>query len=88
MESLRLDKWLWFARFCKTRAVAQRLIEEGLVTINGRLADKPSFTVKPGDEVALPLGRELRRLRVLALAPRRGPATEARLLYQDLTGMQ
>ena len=96
MSSIRVDKWLWFARFCKTRGQAQRLIELGLVTINGRAVDKSS-AVAPGDEIVLPLvvhrdvghgdePRGVRRLRVLALAERRGPAPGARLLYEEIGG--
>ena len=84
MDSLRLDKWLWFARLCKSRSQAQHLIEKGEVLVNARPAAKPSLPVAPGDEVILPLGRRRRRLIVLALADRRGPAPEARMLFEDL----
>ena len=93
MTGLRIDKWLWFARFCKTRGQAQRLVEDGLVTVNGRLVEKSS-AVAPGDEIVLPLvhrqgGRGdgshgVRRLRVVALADRRGSADRARMLYEEL----
>jgi len=88
MNGIRVDKWLWFARFCKTRSQAQRLVDEGLVTINGRLVEK-STSVVPGDEIVLPVGpaREttaIRRLRVVALGARRGPAAAARALYEEL----
>ncbi len=87
--TVRVDKWLWFARFCKTRSQAQRLIDEGMITINGRLVDKSS-AVAPGDEIVVPVAgaaemRGVRRLRVLALGERRGPAPEARTLYEELT---
>lgn len=89
MTTIRVDKWLWFARFCKTRSQAQRLIDEGMITINGRLVDKSS-ALAPGDEIVVPLAgatttRGIRRLRVLALGERRGPAILARSLYEDLT---
>ena len=94
MTGLRVDKWLWFARFCKTRGQAQRLVAEGLVTVNGKLVEKSS-AVAPGDEIVLPLaprqggrgdgGQGIRRLRVLALAERRGSAEGARTLYEDVT---
>ena len=95
MSGLRVDKWLWFARFCKTRGQAQRLIEEGLVTVNGKPVGKAS-AVLPGDEIILPVvvhragGRGdgshgVRRLRVLALAERRGPASGARALYEEIS---
>jgi ribosome-associated heat shock protein Hsp15 len=90
MTGLRVDKWLWFARFCKTRGQAQRLVEDGLVTVNGKLVEKSS-AVAPGDEIVLPLagragdgGGAVRRLRVIALADRRGSADLARALYEEL----
>jgi len=87
-DRIRVDKWLWFARCCKTRSQCQRLIDEGMITINGRLVDKSS-AVAPGDEIVVPLAggaatRGIRRLRVLALAERRGPAAVARTLYEEL----
>lgn len=84
MTGLRVDKWMWFARFCKTRGVAQRLIDGGEMLLNGQAVGKASLTVKPGDEIVFPWGRGRRRVQVLGLAERRGPALEARLLYQDL----
>jgi ribosome-associated heat shock protein Hsp15 len=89
MPTLRIDKWLWFARFCKTRSQAQRLLDAGMITVNGKLVDKSS-AVAPGDEIVVPLGadaemRRVRRLRVVALGERRGSATIARLLYEDLS---
>jgi ribosome-associated heat shock protein Hsp15 len=81
---LRIDKWLWFARFCKTRSLAQHLLEGGEVRLNGRPVAKAGNVVKPGDEVVLPKGRGWLRVRVLAVGVRRGPAPEARLLYQEL----
>jgi ribosome-associated heat shock protein Hsp15 len=84
MNGLRIDKWLWFARFCKSRSLAQQLIEGGEVSLNGRPVGKPGMAIKPGDEVVFPLGRGWRRVAVLALGTRRGPAPEARLLYEEL----
>ena len=83
-EALRLDKWLWFARLTKSRSVAQKLIEQGGISINYCAVAKASQMVRPGDELALLAERGDRRLRVVALAERRGPATEAQLLYEDL----
>jgi ribosome-associated heat shock protein Hsp15 len=88
MTTVRIDKWLWFARFCKTRSQAQRLVEGGMITINGRMIDKSSG-VAPGDEIILPRGpgseaQAIRRLRVVALGERRGPASDARQLYEEL----
>lgn len=85
----RIDLWLWRARFCKTRALAARVVETGRVRLardgrEGRL-DKPSRSVKPGDELVFALGGRLIAVRVLALGERRGPAPEARLLYDLLS---
>lgn len=79
----RLDQWLWFARFVKSRSLAARLCAAGAVTVNGVSARKPNHLVRAGDAVALPQGAFLRTVRVLALGDRRGPAAEARLLYED-----
>jgi ribosome-associated heat shock protein Hsp15 len=79
----RLDQWLWFARFAKSRSLAARLCAAGAVAINGAAARKPNQTVRVGDVVVVPQGGWLRTVRVLALGVRRGPAAEARLLYAD-----
>lgn len=85
MPGQRLDKWLWCARIAKTRTGAVRLIESGKVRINGIRALKPSRLVQVGDVVtATCLGR-LSVLRILGSAERRGPASLARSLYEDLT---
>lgn len=83
---LRIDKWLWHARFCKTRASAQRKVETGLIRLNGQRVEKPSALVRPGDMLTLPIAREVIVLRVLALGTRRGPLAEARALYERLRG--
>lgn len=81
---MRIDKWLWHARFRKTRALAQALCADGCVTLNGATVTKASAQVRAGDEVVLILGPMRRRLRVAALGARRGPAPEAQALYEDL----
>jgi ribosomal 50S subunit-recycling heat shock protein len=86
--ALRADVWLWRARFCKTRSLAARLIEEGRVRVTRagqetRL-DKPARPLKPGDAIVFALGGKLYAVRVEALGERRGPPAEARLLYSDL----
>ena len=79
----RLDQWLWFARFAKSRSLAARLCTAGAVAINGAAARKPNQTVRVGDLVVVPQGGWLRTVRVLGLGLRRGPAAEARLLYAE-----
>lgn len=82
--SLRLDKWLWFARFCKSRALASKLCAAGRVRVSGTLVQKAHHPVKPGDVLTFPLGPHIRVVRILRLGQRRGPAVEARTLYEDL----
>jgi ribosome-associated heat shock protein Hsp15 len=85
MTEQRLDKWLWCARLTKTRSGAARLIAAGKVRINGDRALKPSRLVHAGDVItAAYLGR-LSVLRVVDVAERRGPASVAQTLYEDLT---
>jgi ribosome-associated heat shock protein Hsp15 len=85
MDGQRLDKWLYCARLTKTRTGAARLIEEGKVRVDGVRTLKPSRLVQPGNVVtATPSGRLL-VVRVIASGTRRGPASEARSLYEDLT---
>ena len=81
-ETLRIDKWLWFARLAKSRSIAARLCAAGAVVIGGTAALRPSHPVRIGDVVAVPQGRLLHTVRVRALGIRRGPAAEARLLYE------
>ena len=73
----RLDKWLFHARFCRTRALAQAAAAAGRVRLNGRRVEKPAQMVKPGDILTLGRGAEVMAVRVLTLAERRGSATEA-----------
>ena len=81
----RADKWLWQARFFKTRRLAADLVSAGRVRLNGVHLKKPASALKPGDTLTFPQGRHIRVVRILALAERRGPAAEARLLYEDLS---
>jgi ribosome-associated heat shock protein Hsp15 len=82
--SLRLDKWLWHARFCRTRTLAAKLAAAGKVRIAGSAVFKAHHGVKPGDVLTFPLGPHIRTIKVLALGERRGGAPQARLLYEDL----
>ena len=80
----RLDKWLWCARMLKARADCARLAAAGAIRINRQSTDKPHARLRPGDVLTFPLGPRVRVLRILALATRRGPAQEARALYEEL----
>lgn len=82
--TLRVDKWLWQARFFKTRALAAGLAESGHLRINGQPTRKPGAGVGEGDVLTFPQGARIRVIRILALGLRRGPATEAQTLYLDL----
>jgi ribosome-associated heat shock protein Hsp15 len=79
---LRVDSWLWVARLVKTRALAAEAVKAGRVKVNG-VAAKPSKEVGPGDRLELRTGPVRRELVVLGVAPRRGPAAEAALLYEE-----
>lgn len=81
---LRADKWLWQARFFKTRSLSAKLITGGHLRINAEKVHKASASVKPGDVLTFAQGRHVRVIRVEALGERRGPATEAQTLYTDL----
>ncbi len=83
-ETMRLDKWLFYARFFKTRALASAVITKGRVRLNGQRQSKPGHVVRPGDVLTFPMGDQARVIRVLAPGTRRGPATEAQTLYLDL----
>ncbi|MBF9034734.1 RNA-binding S4 domain-containing protein [Rhodobacterales bacterium HKCCE2091] len=82
---IRLDKWLWQARFFKSRSLASKVVSEGRVRINSDRTDKPAAQVVPGDVLTFPQGKAVRVVRILAVGTRRGPAPEARALYDDLT---
>ena len=84
-ETQRLDKWLWFTRLVKSRTLAAGLIGDGKVRLNRERIGKPSQTVKIGDVVTAAIHRRVYVVKVAALGERRGPATEARLLYEDLS---
>jgi len=84
--ALRLDRWLWHARFIRTRDLAVGLVEERRVRLNSQLVTKTHTLVRPGDVITLTQPRAVRVLKVRALGDRRGPATEARGLYEDLEG--
>jgi ribosome-associated heat shock protein Hsp15 len=84
MPDVRIDKWLWAARFFKSRTLAAAACHGGKVDVNGDAA-KPSRTVRPGDLLHVTLLRTRRIVRVTALAERRGAASAAAALYEDLT---
>ena len=80
----RLDKWLWHARMARTRTSATALVAAGHVRINGQRAIAPAKAVRVGDVLTIALERNVHLLKITAIAGRRGPYDEARLLYEDL----
>jgi len=82
MEQLRIDKWLWAARFYKTRSLACEEISKGRVLVNGQVA-KPSREVRAGDLVAMRQGPVTRTVQVLGISNQRGPAPVAQQLYEE-----
>ena len=82
---VRVDKWLWYARFFKTRSLASKIVASGVVRLNTDKISKPSAVVQPDDVLTFPQGRVIRVIRVLSIGSRRGPAAEAQGLYEDLT---
>ena len=81
---MRIDRYLFFIRLVKSRTLAQSVISEGHVRIDGKRIEKPSDEVRVGSIIALPLHGDVRILRVLCLPGRRGPAGEARACYEEL----
>jgi len=84
LESRRLDKWLWYARFFKSRSLATKFCASGKLRVNGQVVKKPHYGLHAGDVLTFPKGPHIRVVRVEALGTRRGPATEAQTLYDDL----
>ncbi|MCC8983466.1 MULTISPECIES: RNA-binding S4 domain-containing protein [Bradyrhizobium] len=84
MDRQRLDKWLWHARVVKARTSAAELVASGHVRINGTREKSPGHAVKAGDVVTIALDNSVRVLKVTGFAERRGDASSARVLYEDL----
>jgi ribosome-associated heat shock protein Hsp15 len=83
-ETIRLDKWLFQARFLKSRGLAADMIAEGKLRVNGQPTDKPARAIGVGDVLTFALHGRVRVVRILATGDRRGPASEAQGLYLDL----
>ena len=84
MERQRLDKWLWHARVVKARTSSAALIEAGHVRVNGTREKAPGHPVKLGDVLTIALDHSVRILKVSGFSERRGDATAARVLFEDL----
>lgn len=83
-EKIRVDKWLWHARFFKSRGLAGDVAGSGALRVNGDRVSKPAQTVRPGDVLTFPQGGHIRVIQIDAIGLRRGPAPEAQGLYTDL----
>ena len=83
-SGLRLDKWLWYARFFKTRSAATRLISGKKLRLNGEVMSKPHRQAQIGQTLTFPQANQIRLIQIDALGTRRGPASEAAELYTDL----
>ncbi|MEP1205773.1 MAG: RNA-binding S4 domain-containing protein [Rhizobiaceae bacterium] len=84
-SKLRVDKWLWYARILKTRTLAANCVKTGKVRVNQEKISSASRTVGPDDVLTVTLGHQIKILKILQLGTRRGPASEAQLLYEDLS---
>ena len=84
----RLDKWLWCARFFKSRALATKLVSAGRVRLSGKVITKSGQLVRQSDVLTFPQGSFIRVVKVLFLADRRGPSPEAQLLFEDLSPIE
>ncbi|SFS68895.1 heat shock protein Hsp15 [Sulfitobacter marinus] len=82
---LRLDKWLWHARFFKTRSLAAARVQAGAVRVNGSVAQKRATIIVPGDVLSFAMGDDIRVIQIDGIGTRRGPAPEAQELYTDLS---
>lgn len=83
--SLRVDKWLWQARFFKSRTIAAKMVSGSKLRVNGSLTSKAHYAVKAGDVLTFTKGPHVKVVKIIALGTRRGPAPEAQALYEDLS---
>jgi ribosome-associated heat shock protein Hsp15 len=84
VPTLRVDKWLWFARFFKSRNIATKLVQSRKLRINSVPVSKASVTIKAGDVLTFQQQKSIRVIKIVDIGSRRGPATEAQTLYEDL----
>lgn len=84
-DRIRIDKWLWYARVVKTRTLAAKCVTGGNVRVNREKTTNASAKVKPGDVLTIAINERVRILEIVQVGSRRGPATEALTLYNDLS---
>ena len=85
-EKIRLDTWLWYARFYKSRSLSSKAILSGKVRVNSNKISKPASKVKINDVLTINHVTTVRIIQIQSLGARRGPASEAQKLYKDLSG--
>ena len=83
-KKIRIDKWLWWARFFKTRSLSTKFISKGFVRVNSRRIVKPSVEIKVDDVLTFTSGKSVRVIKVLSLGERRVNYEEARKMYEDV----
>jgi ribosome-associated heat shock protein Hsp15 len=83
--TIRLDKWLWHARFFKSRSIAAGIVTSGRVRVDSQPVSKPARAIGPGNVLTFVQAEETKVVRVIACGERRGPAPEAQALYEDLS---
>ncbi|OCX62795.1 RNA-binding protein [Thioclava sp. SK-1] len=86
-DRIRIDKWLWQARFYKTRVLSSQMVQGGKLRVNGQKMLKPGRAVGPGDALTFKVHDQIRTLRIVECGTRRGPATEAQTLYEWIDGI-
>ena len=84
-DARRLDLWLWFARFFKSRTLATRFVKSGRLRVNNEVIKKAHHNLRVGDVLTFPKADKVRVVKLLELGLRRGPAPEAQALYEDLS---
>ena len=83
-DGIRLDKWLWQARFFKSRSLASKVCAAGKIRVDGAVVKKAHYVVRVGNVLTFPKARDIRVIRIDALGERRGPASEAQTLYTEI----
>lgn len=86
--SIRIDLWLWYARFYRSRSLAARAVKGSRMRLNRQVIRKVSQPLRVGDVLTIPWNGEIRVIEIAALGERRGPAGEARMLYHDRTAVE
>jgi ribosome-associated heat shock protein Hsp15 len=84
----RIDIWLWYARFFKTRSLATKMVRGGKVRVNGNICKKSSHSIHIGDVLTFTRAEQILIIKIIDVGERRGPAPEAQLLYEDLTPLK